>query len=404
MGNISVCIIQEDPKSLKEAVESLKGNEKFIKEIIYTGEAQNIPGVKFLNLYSENRAYLRNRCIQNAAGDFILWLCDTTQIEETTLEEYDQIIKKFPDVDIIYPNEIIVDLNGEENIKNYKDWYGNEIELIQGLTLENFIPAWAVLTKKEMFDRTGKFDEDFEDYEFYRLLVLNLKNLKLKHSEESFVTNRITESFIDTSYRSKTLRDVVELYDWKKEIFPLLGWDRDEKLALTTAYTTVGDRLKKYLDLLNASEFYRKAMLTFHNQYTLKKLIDTYISMGEFEKAIFLTEKQGLTDEEISNYRSFIDNIQKLIDRLESLVQEGSIKDVLSSINDVVEVYEGAPVYNILGVIHFILKDYENAFKFLIKAVTMNPVKEEYLENLFDVGKLLNKEEKVYSLLERLRP
>ncbi|ACO04331.1 MAG TPA: tetratricopeptide repeat protein [Persephonella sp.] len=404
MGYISVCIIQEDPKSLKETVESLEGNGKFIKEIIYTGEDQKIPDIKYLNQYSENRAFLRNKCIQNATGDLILWLSDTTQLEDTTLEEYDQVLKEFPDVDIIYPNEIVVDLNGEENIKNYKDWYGNEIELIQGLTLESYIPQWGVLTRRDLFEKTGLFDEDFEDYEFYRLLALNLKGIKLKHSEESFVTNRITESFIDTSYRSKTLRDTLNLYDWKREIFPLLKWDENEKLALTTAYTTIGDKLKKYLDLLNASEYYRKAILTFHNQYSLKKLIDTFISMGEFDKALYLTEEQGLEEEEVKNYRTFIENIKKLIDRLEDLVKEGKIKDVLTSINDVVSVYEGAPVYNILGVVHFILKDYENSFRFLTKAVTMNPLKEEYVENLFDVGRLINREEKVYSLLERLRP
>ncbi len=405
MSFITVCIIHQSSENLKETLGSLKGNENFIKDIIYTGKVQNKyeRDIRFLELNTENRACLRNICIREAKGEYILWLSDTSYIEETTLEEYDQILREFKDVDIIYPNEIIIDLYGEEKIKNYKDWYQNESELIQGLTLEEFIPQWGVLTKKEIFDRIGLFDEDFEDYEFYRFLAFNLKKIKLKHSDESFTTNRITESFIDTSFRSKTLRDFVGIYDWKKEIFPLLNWEKNEKLALGTAYTTIGEKLERYYDLLNASDYYKRSILSFHNQYSLKKLIDVYISMGEFDKALYFTKKQGLKDEEIKKYTAFINDLKKLVQELENFVKKGKIKDLLSSINDIVSVYEGAPIYNILGVVHFILEDYENSFRFLTKAVTMNPEKEEYVENLFEVGKIINKESKIQSLLNRLK-
>jgi tetratricopeptide (TPR) repeat protein len=110
-----------------------------------------------------------------------------------------------------------------------------------------------------------------------------------------------------------------------------------------------------------------------------------------------------LKDEEIKKYTAFINDLKKLVQELENFVKKGKIKDLLSSINDIVSVYEGAPIYNILGVVHFILEDYENSFRFLTKAVTMNPEKEEYVENLFEVGKIINKESKIQSLLNRLK-
>jgi len=125
----------------------------------------------------------------------IFWLSENTELEDSTVEELTDIIEDFPDADIIYPNEILV-IDSEEEVRTFNDWYGNERSLIQSLTLENYLPEWGVITKRSIFSKTGMFDENFEDYEFYDFLYKNLKNLKIKNSDLSFVTNRIKDSFI----------------------------------------------------------------------------------------------------------------------------------------------------------------------------------------------------------------
>ncbi len=405
--NISVCIIESNKNLLNETIQGLEKNKEYINEVLYSGNEsllENINtniNIKCLNLESDNKAFIRNKLLDEAKGDYILWLKTGSKLEEDSIEEYTEILKEFPEVDIIYPNEIVIDLNNEENVKNFKDWYKNELELLRGLTFEKYLPEFGVLTKKSLFEKLGKFDEEFEDYEFYRFLSLNIKNITLKLSEFSFVTNKITQTFIDTSFHSKNLRDILKIYNWEKELFPELNWE-NKKIAKATAFSIIADKLKEYIDYYNATEFYKKALLTFHNQYSLKELIDTYIKMGEFEKAKYMLEEQGLKEEEVLEYEEKIQNIENIIDNLENAVKEGKVKEVLSTISDILQFYEGAPIYNILGVIHYIGKDIEGAFKYLYKAVTMNPLNEDYKQNLFDIAKLLNKEEKANKLILRL--
>ncbi|RMA96174.1 tetratricopeptide repeat protein [Hydrogenothermus marinus] len=400
--------LSQKEKISNETLESLEKNKEYIDKVLYSGKKEDIENFPIdlevipLNIESENKAYIRNKILEESKdSQYILWLSNESILEEETLEEYKEVLKEFPDVDIIYPNEILIDFNNEENTRTFNDWYKKEIELLQGITLEKYLPEFGVLTKKEIFEKFGKFDENFEDYEFYRFISLNIKNLKLKLSEFSFIKRKIFQTFIDTSFHSKNLRDIINIYDWKKEIFPNLNWEK-EKVAKATAYTIIADRLREYIDLYNATEFYKKALLTFHNQHSLKSLIDTYIQMGDFDKARYMLEEQGLSEKEIKKYKEQIDNIENIVNNLEKAVEEGKAKEVLASIPEVISIYEGAPIYNILGVIHFIGKDIEGSYKYLYKAVSMNPLNEYYKANLLDVAKLLNKTSKVEKLIERI--
>ncbi len=399
---ITVCIIG---KNIRKTVETLLENDlSDIDQIITTTDfplETDIP-VEVINAETENKSEIKNKMIKISKGDYILWLSENTELEDSTVEELVEVVEDFPDADIIYPNEILI-IGKEEDVKTFTDWYSNEKSLIQSLTLENYLPEWGVITKKEMFLKLGMFDENFEDYEFYDFIYKNLKNLKLKNSDLSFVTNRITESFIDTSYRSKTLRDILGIYDWKKEIFPSLSWDKNEKLAFGTAYTIIGDKLYNYYDLYNASDYYRKSLLSYHNQISLKKLINTLVQMGLFDKALELTtKKQGLSQKEVDEVSQRIKQFKELVLKLEKAVEEGKAGDILVSINDIVSIYSGAPIYNILGVIYALKGELENSYRFFYKALTMNPLDEDILKNLIDIAERLGRKDKVKGLINRL--
>jgi tetratricopeptide (TPR) repeat protein len=399
---ISICIIGNNPeKTLKTIQENDLSDVKEIIVMSKVNEDLEVP-IKSIAIKTENKAVIRNKMIEKSEGDYILWLSENNEIEDSTIEELKEITEEFPDADIIYPNEILK-IEDEEEVRNFSDLYKQESVILQSLAIENHIPQWGVLTKKEIFNKYGNFNESYEDYEFYDFVYKNIKSLTLKHADLSYVTTWQEDTFVDTSYRSKTLRDILNIYNWQKEIFPSLNWKQNQNLAYATAYTMIGDQLSKYLDLFNAAEFYRKALLSFHNQVSLKKLINTLINMGLFEKARALTSiQQGLSVKDVEEITDKIKSIESLTEELEKAVEEGKAGDILVASNDIMDTYQGAPIYNIFGVIFALKKEFDTAYKFLYKAVTMNPVEENYLYNLLDVAEKLNRKENIKGLLQRL--
>ena len=400
MQKFSVCIVDTQDKDISKTIESLKENSDYISEIIYSGKNKNIENINYLNIDSKNEAVHRNACLKEAKSEFILWLSPDIELEDETLEEFNEILEDIEDIDIIYPNEVIIEGEDEENIKNYNDWHKKSDELIQSLTLEEYLPNFGSATRKSTIEKLGGFDERYNDFCYYALIYKNLKNLSLKLSDLSFINHYISESFIDTSYRSRLLRDILEIYNLK-EIFKNLNWEK-ENIAIATAYTMIGDKLFKYFDYFNASNFFRKALVSFHNQESLKKLAETYYQMGLFDEAIKLIETQDMNIELKNELSEKIQNTKKLITELEKSVEEGKAADILIAANDIVSYYKGAPIYNILGVVFFIKGELENSYRFFFKAATMNPLDNDIINNLADVAKRLGKEDEVIGLFDRL--
>ncbi|GAB6072192.1 hypothetical protein JCM14244_05690 [Venenivibrio stagnispumantis] len=354
--------------------------------------------VEYLEINSDNKAFLRNKALEKIDSEYTLWLSDFSELDDFTIDELVEVANEYKDADIIYPNSVYKNLQGDKSINMYPDFYGREKDILQTLSIENFLPEFGVLTKNQT---VKDFNEDFDDFEFYEKIYKNLNNLKLKCSDISFITINEKDSFIDTSYRAKAIRDLLEIYDLK-EIFKNINWE-DENSALATAYTIIGDRLSNYYDFFNATEFYRKALLSFHNKHTLKQLIKAYVYMGLFDKAKELvSQEQGLNQDEIKAITQEISQAEQIINLLEKSVLENKLDDVLSMINEVIQYYKGAMIYNILGVIFYYKQDLINSYRFFHKAFTMNPIDEDILRNLVDLAKLTGNEEKVKKLVKRL--
>ncbi|WP_200763830.1 tetratricopeptide repeat protein [Nitrosophilus alvini] len=401
MKKISLCVINSISESEENSrcKESILQNLENIYEVISLNPL-DIPKNIVLKTESKNEADIRNEMIRTSKGDYLLWIDNATQFEDSTIEEYIEILEE-KDTDIIYPNEIIINSRKEERVVNHSSWEEKESELLQTLNIENEIPKWGVMTKKEIFDRYGFFEKDYDEFSFYAFLYKNIKNLRLSLSELSFVTNYAYETFTDTSLNSKLLREILNKYDIKEDIFVHLNW-KNENIAYATVYTLIGDKLSEFKDFFNASEFYRKALLSFHNKESLKKLIDAYYNMGLFDEAKKLLEKQGLDSQESHNIKEKIESTEKLVKELENLVEQGKASDVLHTLNDILSVYKGAPIYNIFGIIFFIKQDLDTAFRFFYTAATLNPIDRDILYNIADIAKKIKREEEVSSLYYRL--
>lgn len=406
---ITLGIIKTDQscKYHDELISSINDNIEHIGEIVYTGSREEIDfdddiQIKCLNMSTTNKAVQRNAVLENSSFEYILWISNSCELDFDFISEVLEVAHEFPDANILYPNQVVVEIDGNESIIKYDDYYGRSFETVSTLRIDKVLPEYGVLTKKEIFEKFGNFDENFEDFEFYDFIFRNIKNLQMKQSKFSFVINRITDDFIDTSFHSKSIRENIKRYDLR-ELFPLLGWQKNEDLAMSTANYIIGDVLAEYYDLLNASDFLRKSSILFYNKISIQKLVEVYYKMGLFDEALnLLKEEHSFQAEELEESISKINQVRNLIENVEKAVFEGKVLEILNLVNDIYSVYQGAPVYNIIGVIEHMLGNKEKAFRFFYKAATLNPIADDIVQNLIDTAKETGNEEKVKNLFNRI--
>ncbi len=389
----------------EELINSLNENAEFIGNVYVSGkEREEYESLdinkKFLNLDSSNKAFLRNKLLEASEARYVMYISESSVLDDDTLEELFSALEEREDANIVYPNEVIF-WGEEETVRNFDEYAGRELELLQSLAMEDMLPEWGAIIDAEFLKEKGGFDERFADYEFYDFIYKNIKDIKLKWAEFAFVNTVLTDSFIDTSYRSLVIREIINIYDWKKELFPLLNWEKDENVAFATANTLIGDRLAFYVDFLNASEFYRRSLFCFHNTVSLGKLFDAYLLMGRFDDAFALLV-DGFSEEEKKEREERLQNVKKIVSGLEEAVEKGELEEVIAVMNEVAGYYRGAPIHNIMGVIAYLTGDFNGAYRFFYKAVTMNPLERDYLLNLTDMAKKLGKEDEVVGLIDRL--
>jgi len=411
MEKISVLVLGGEPSEV--LLESLAASKELIKEVLYPAypacekeisKGNSKPEIELIPVISQDfyGGALRNELLSRANSDYFLFLSPNSSFDEDFIGELLEE-KLSSAANLVYSN-LIIRRGDEEEVKNYQQLNGKELSLVASLSPEEWVPEVGVLTDRFTLEKGGFFDEELYDYEFYDFLYRNARWIKLSLSEFSYLEFEQERTFIDTSVRSFVLRNrVLKEYDWERELFPFLSWKEKPEVARATALTIIGRRLVAYYDLFNATDFFRRALLSFHNQETLKDLISSLVRMGLFEEALgLLSETQGVPQEAAEAERKKVKNIELLINELEKAVKEGKLYEVIATLPEILEFYEGAPVLNLMGVINWLGKDLEGAFKAFYKAVTMNPINRDYLFNLTSVAKELSKEEQVKRLIKNL--
>lgn len=402
MDKVSVVVTGEPSQEL---LSSLSLNSDSILEVVvprnFKGDFSPAP-LKRVDVEGLEGGALLNALVKEASADYLLILRPGVSFEEEFIPELLDEVAENP-ADVVFTNLIVRTGEGEE-IKNFQQVYGRELSLVASLSLEDWLPDQALLFRKEALIEGALFDENLLDYEIYDFFYRNLRWLKIRLSELSYVTYSVTEPFIDTAWRSFVLRKkVLTGYDWEKELFPFLSWREKPEVAYATALTIIGKRLVGYFDCFNGSSFLRQALLKFHNQETLKELVNALVNMGLFEEARkLLSPVHGVRGRELEEQIDRLEKIETLVTELESAVKEGKVEEVLYAISEVAGVYQGAPIHNLLGFIYWVGGLKEDAYRFFYKAVTINPVNEDFLSNLLLAAGELKREERVKNLVRIL--
>jgi glycosyltransferase involved in cell wall biosynthesis len=210
----SICIPTYNRANyLKEAIESVleqtysnfeivvydDGSTDDTEQVIKNFKDRRITYVK--GKINKGRPFARNRCINLAKGNWIVWLDDDDKIEPELLSIYAVNILKFPDVSIFYPKYVKVfeENNSSTFLSEIVDFYENRSNLLRTLVRKSPIPNPGVCVKKKIYSKFGKYNENFtraQDYEFWLRV---LPYVKVKRVEYTGVLYRIHSNNISTN-------------------------------------------------------------------------------------------------------------------------------------------------------------------------------------------------------------
>jgi glycosyltransferase involved in cell wall biosynthesis/Flp pilus assembly protein TadD len=117
----------------------------------------------------------RNRCVQEAHGDYIVWLDSDDFLLADTVALYVAELRRNPELDVLYGNLLVADeqLRVQE-VWTYHDYHGWTECLISDSTIENRLPNVGTLVRKTCYQRFGLYNPEFpraHDYEFWTRAV-----------------------------------------------------------------------------------------------------------------------------------------------------------------------------------------------------------------------------------------
>ena len=210
------------------------------------------------NATNRGRPYTRNRCIEEARGEYILWLDDDDTLAEDVLDRYLLLLERYKEADIIYGN--LRNLNTGEIFFTPKDFYQNNTTLMNNLlTVGCPLPNPATMVKKELYEKFGKYDEEFvraQDYEFWTRVALHAT---VKKYDGISCNYRIHDDnisagsaeLLDTSYESKIIRKTLN-----EEV---VARSFDYAKSQNIVFYEIAEHLRNIWDNCNALYYYELA-------------------------------------------------------------------------------------------------------------------------------------------------
>ncbi len=311
---ISICIpTYNRAHYLKDSIRSVLNQKYDDLEIIVVDDGStdntkeivnsfNSSKINYIKIEHSGAPIARNKAIENAKGEYILWLDSDDVLEEKTLQLYLEKLKYFPDVDIIYGDISVTDNSlTQKRIMEFEDWNGRNEELISRLFFESPIPHPAVLIKKELYNRIGNYDIAFKrahDYEWWTRAASIAKFVKIdsvvckwRWHDSNMSSGSVN---IDTSYDEMVIRRLLSRFN-PEQLFPSLRWDSESKEHFESeAYLNIAKRfieLKRYkaaLEYVEKSYKINPEQSVFNLISRLKESVDFYYEKKPGLKILFV--------------------------------------------------------------------------------------------------------------------
>lgn len=292
------------------------GSTDNTKEIV---ESFNSSKIRYILKDHNGAPQTRNRAIEEARGEFILWLDSDDTLMPDVISDYTRILTQYTDADVLYGNLLIIDEIG--NIKrelNYPDYYKRNDQLLSRLILSNSIPNPGTLVRKGVYERFGGYDLEFRrahDYEFWGRIAnkANFKHVETFVCKWRWHDNNMSSGSVnfDTSYDVKVIKKMLNSYTLK-ELFPSLSW-KDENGDIAKAYFIIANeftRLKGYSD---AIMFYKKSIDMVESATSYNGLGIACYHLGDYKKSMEAFKEALRLDSHSSEVQQNIEYLQKHI-------------------------------------------------------------------------------------------
>lgn len=278
---------------------------------------------------NRGRSYTRNRCIEEAKGEYILWLDDDDALTDDILDQYMLLLNSYNDLDVIYG--IYREFDNNRIIINPIDFYLNNIDLMNRIFIMGCpIPHGGTIVRKKIYEKYGTYNKEFtraQDYEFWSRVALYVKFKKYNgicYSYRIYDGNisAVNRDELDTTYESKIIRKIfneemiVQAFDYAQnreivfyEMAEHLHKNFDNCNALYYFQFSSKKMHKKVLIALQA-DMITYAKKLYHevneNKETLKQILKQYSFIKK--RSLELVQKQNF-----HSLETYVETLQKIL-------------------------------------------------------------------------------------------
>jgi len=240
-------------------------------------------GVRYIRKEHSGAPATRNRAVEEATGDYVLWLDSDDVLIDTTIQHYRAALDEDPSIDVLYGTLVIVDnnLNITGKKLEHPDWRARNRELVSTLLMMNVLPNPGTLVRKNLYERFGGYALDFpraHDYEFWTRIAPHATFQRLHAPVVLWRWHDANMSApsvdFNTSYDARIVQKLLDTWGLE-ELFFDLPWDEPSR-ARSEAIASL--RITQRFLHLNMSEL---ALPYLQRSHALMPTEDTALLLEE---------------------------------------------------------------------------------------------------------------------------
>jgi GT2 family glycosyltransferase len=208
--------------------------------------------LRYVRKPKSNAPDTRNRGIEAARGEWLLWLDSDDLLLPGWLARLGSILEAGAGADVYYGNLEVVDMQGRRlQILRYEDFAEKNFQLLARLVHSNPLPLPGSLMRRALLAKVGGFDPEFtraHDYEFWTRLapVARFKHVPFLAVQWRWHDSNMSSGSVprDLSFEARVA-----------QLFPDLPWETDWPQAQTQAARQLGEIFSRYGDQESARQW-----------------------------------------------------------------------------------------------------------------------------------------------------
>ncbi len=218
--------------------------------------------LRYVRKPKSNAPDTRNRGIEAAQGEWLLWLDSDDLLLPGWLARLASILEAGAAADVYYGNLEVVDMQGRRlQILRYEDYADKNSPLLARLVHSNPLPLPGSLMRRALVAKVGGFDTEFtraHDYEFWTRLapVARFRHVPFLAVQWRWHDNNMSSGSVerDLSFEARVVQRLLTRHPLA-ELFPDLPWEAEWPQAQAQAARQLGEIFSRYGDQESARQW-----------------------------------------------------------------------------------------------------------------------------------------------------